>query len=114
DLSGVFSLATPDNAGPARLDAIAYTPSPGEVARARQGPLNGMQAALTRLAAHLPDPSGAASPAAAIDAHIQALSAAPAVAAAGDKVLTPPQALATRADALHFIKQRMQALFSAF
>jgi len=114
DLSGAFSLPTPDNGGPARLDAMAYTPTPGEVARARQQPLNGMQTALTRLAAHLPDLTGAANPAAAIDAHIQALSAAPAVAAAGDKVLTPPEALATRSDALHFIKQRMQALFSAF
>jgi phospholipase C len=113
DLSGAFSLQTPDNGGPAQIDAIPYTPSPGEVARARQQPVNSMQAALTRLAAHLPDLSGTPNATAVINAHIAHLSQAPVIAPTGDKISAAPETLATRADALHFIKQKLQGLFSA-
>ncbi|HET9389968.1 MAG TPA: alkaline phosphatase family protein [Steroidobacteraceae bacterium] len=114
DLSGVLSLQTPDNLGPPRVDAEPYSASPGEVARARQQPVNAMQAALTRLAAHLPDLSQAPDPQTAIAAHIEGLAQAPVIATTGDKVSTPPDTLATRGDALHFIKQKLQGVFGAF
>lgn len=73
-----------------------------------------MQAALTRLAAHLPDLSNAPDAQAAIATHIESRAQAPVIAPTGDKVSTPPDTLATRADALHFIRQKLQGVFGAF
>ena len=55
DVFGVLNLAEPSNLGPESVQALRYTPSPGEVARARQAPPNDMQRALHALSALLPD-----------------------------------------------------------
>jgi phospholipase C len=56
----VLALASPDNLGPIKIDALAYTPTPAESALAQVQPVNGMQEALTHLAANLPNTTGAA------------------------------------------------------
>jgi len=55
DLGNALTLDTPDNPGPARIDALPYAPTPAEVAFAQAMPLNGMQHALVNLAANLPN-----------------------------------------------------------
>jgi phospholipase C len=59
DLAGVLTLANPDNLGPEQINALPYTPTPAEAALAQAQPLNGMQEALTHLAANLPNTTGA-------------------------------------------------------
>jgi phospholipase C len=59
DLAGVLTLANPDNLGPEKINALPYTPTPAEAALAQAQPLNGMQEALTHLAANLPNTTGA-------------------------------------------------------
>ncbi len=110
DLAGVLTLATPDNAGPPRIEALPYVTSPGELARAHGDPLNDMQHSLVALAAHLPPMPPLAQPPADvpafIDAHVQGLLAT----TIAPLVPTP----ATRAEAVHFIKQRLTGLFQYF
>lgn len=110
DLEDALRLATPDNLGPPSLQALPYVPSPGEIARARMEPLNGMQQGLVSLAAHLPPlPALLGSPldvAAFIGDHVQSL-------AAGVNLPAIP-APATRADAVDYVKQRMTELFKYF
>ena len=103
DLSPALSLADPVNLGPPRLDALPFVPSPADVARARLEPLNGMQAALRQLAAHLPVPSEAGGLLPSIEAHITEL------ADAGAQVESALDT--TRGAALAFIKQQLTGLF---
>jgi phospholipase C len=58
DLDAVLTLSTPDNAGPATVEALPYAASPTEVAKMQLAPLNGMQKALVHLAANLPSTAG--------------------------------------------------------
>jgi phospholipase C len=54
DLSGVFNLPAPTNQGPSQISALAYIPTPAEVAEAHAMPLNHMQQGLVEIAGHLP------------------------------------------------------------
>ena len=54
DLDIALTLETPDNLGPEAVQALPYVPDPADVGAARQRPLNDMQEALLKLAAHLP------------------------------------------------------------
>jgi phospholipase C len=58
-VGNALTLAKPDNLGPATVDALPYTPTPAEAALAQAKPVNGMQQALTHLAANLPNTTGA-------------------------------------------------------
>jgi phospholipase C len=58
DLDAVLTLSTPDNVGPATVEALPYAASPTEVAKMQLAPLNGMQKALVHLAANLPSTAG--------------------------------------------------------
>ena len=105
DLAAVLDLATPDNLGPERLQALPYVVSPADVAAAQNHPLNDMQQALVRLAAHLP---ATAAPAGTgflsfIEAHLAALRV-PGAPRPGD--VTQPMA-----DAVKFVKDRLGVLF---
>jgi phospholipase C len=53
-LGAVLSLPQPSNNGPGTISALPYVASPADVANARTASLNGHQAALLQLAAHLP------------------------------------------------------------
>lgn len=110
DLADVLNLAAPDNLGPASIAPFSYVTSPGELARAHGEPLNDMQQSLVALAAHLPPMPPLAQPpadvAAFIETHVQALLA---------KTIAPlVPAPATRAEAVHFIKQKLSGLFKYF
>jgi phospholipase C len=59
DVGNALTLANPDNLGPAKIDALPYTPTPAQSALAQAQPANGMQRALTHLAANLPNTTGA-------------------------------------------------------
>jgi phospholipase C len=54
DLAAVLNLQSPRTDCPNALTALSYVASPADVATARAAPLNGHQAALLQLAAHLP------------------------------------------------------------
>jgi phospholipase C len=54
DLAAILNLPTPRTDCPGPLSALPYVASPADVATARAAPLNGHQAALLQLAAHLP------------------------------------------------------------
>jgi phospholipase C len=54
DIESVLSLTTPDNDGPAQIDAHSYVAGPAEIAQARLGHTNNMQKALLQMAATLP------------------------------------------------------------
>jgi phospholipase C len=54
DLEDALTLPTPDNLGPARLDALPYIATPSELAQAKSIPLNDMQKSLLYLAKRLP------------------------------------------------------------
>lgn len=53
-LGAALSLSAPSNLGPESVDALPYVASPADLANARAMPLNGHQAALLQLGAHLP------------------------------------------------------------
>lgn len=105
DLSGALTLPTPDNLGPPSLQALPFVPSPADLARARLAPVNDLQEALTRLAAHLPDLAATGNTPAAVQAHIAALRLSPGMA-------PPAGVLATKGKAASYIKERLEALFS--
>jgi phospholipase C len=104
DLGAALTLAEPTNLGPAQLEALPFVATPGEIARARLEPLNGMQEALTKLAAHLPLLSAGDNFLSKVQSHISMLKAMV-------EQLLPPSAINTRADALHFIKGKLDAFF---
>ncbi len=54
DLGTALTLQQPTNLGPPHLEALPFTPTPSQVAKAQMAPLNGMQKALATLAANLP------------------------------------------------------------
>jgi phospholipase C len=58
DLESALALASPTNTGPARIRALPYAPTPTTAAVAQTKPLNGMQTALVKLAANLPEGPG--------------------------------------------------------
>ena len=58
DLESALALTSPSNTGPARIRALPYAPTPTTAAVAQTKPLNGMQTALVKLAANLPEGPG--------------------------------------------------------
>src|ERR1700723_1113999 len=99
DPGSALTLTAPTNLGPERIDALPYAPSPNDVARARAEPPNKMQEALTELAAHLPQNLANKSLLATLDNRLlTVLNALPAELA---------NALQSRSNALHFIKDRL-------
>ena len=106
DLGAVLTLAEPTNLGPTQIEALPFVATPGGIARARLEPLNGMQEALTKLAAHLPMLSAGDDFLSKVQSHISTLKAMV-------EQLLPPSTINTRADALHFIKGKLDAFFRA-
>jgi phospholipase C len=105
DPSSALTLTAPTNLGPERVDALPYAASPNDVARARGEPPNKMQEALTELAAHLPQNLANKSLLATLDNRLlTALNALPAELA---------NALQSRSNALHFIKDRLSGFLSS-
>jgi phospholipase C len=104
DLGTVLTLDTPDNLGPEEVSALPYVASPAEIARARLEPLNGMQTALTRLAAHLPAFAAGDSIIAKVEAHVQTL-------LTSAEASLPAGTLDNRGNALHFIKGKPGGFF---
>jgi phospholipase C len=105
DPSSALTLTAPTNLGPERVDALPYAASPTDVARARSEPPNKMQEALTELAAHLPQNLANKSLLATLDNRLlTALNALPADLA---------NALQSRSNALHFIKDRLSGFLSS-
>jgi phospholipase C len=101
DLGDALALDDPENMGPPAIEALPYVPGPAEVAAAQQRPLNNMQEALLRLAAHLP------ANASTVDDHIQRL--------IDMKRLDQTIAVATNVlagEALGTIKARLSGLFA--
>jgi phospholipase C len=105
DPSSALTLTAPTNLGPERVDALPYAASPVDVALARGEPPNKMQEALTELAAHLPQNLASRSLLATLDNRLLTiLNALPAE-------LT--NALQSRSNALHFIKDRLSGFLSS-
>jgi phospholipase C len=75
NVGDALSLPQPTNMGPDHLDALPFVVTPGQVAKAQLAPLNGMQSALVKLAAHLPDTPPAADFTSFVQNHVQKLSA---------------------------------------
>jgi phospholipase C len=101
NLAGALTLAQPTNPGPAHINPRRYTPSPAEVAQAQNMPLNGMQHALVRLAANLPNTVGAVSFKSSVAAQLQeARTEAPRPVPAGVDITH-------NAAAVEFIKRQM-------
>jgi len=73
-VADALSLPEPTNMGPDRLDALPFVVTPSQVAKAQLAPLNGMQSALLKLAAHLPGAPPADDFASFVQNHIERLS----------------------------------------
>jgi phospholipase C len=104
-LGPALTLAAPTNLGPETLDALPYVASPADLADARAMPLNGHQAALLELAAHLPATVAAADFAPFITSYIGHLAAG--------AVGTDTSAIQDVAGAIAFIKTRLGGFFQS-
>lgn len=93
-----LTLDRPDNLGPPRIDALPFTPSLPEIARAQFQSLNDLQHSLMVAAAHLPTSAHEIGP------HLALLTA-------GATIDVP--ANVTCQDARHLIKQRLSQLFGS-
>ncbi len=102
DLDAALTLENPDNLGPEAVQALPYVPDPADVGAARQRPLNDMQEALLRLAAHLPVS------AAAKDDHLAVLTA---LKSRGEQMAVDVEK--TAGQAVHDIKEKLGALFAS-
>ena len=101
DLSSVLGLDAPDNQGPESVTALPYPMTQTDLEKALAAPLNDFQKGLHEAAFYLP-PLGGESAADKIDAHVKNISSAQ----LGD---VPDHE--TPADAVPFIKQRLEAFF---
>jgi phospholipase C len=109
DVGDALTLPQPTNVGPDHLDALPFTPTPAQVARAQAAPLNGMQSALVQLAAHLPGAVATSDFRSFVENHTQAL-------AADSAARTVPAGIdtSTTASASAFITSRMAPFLASF
>jgi phospholipase C len=105
DVGNVLTLQTPDNLGPARIDALPYAASPAAVAKVQNQPLNGMQKGLVDLATNLPTSAVNADPND-IALHIDRLQNAP-------RIEAPAAAALNVRDAAAYVKRQLGDFFSS-
>jgi len=102
DVGNALTLSAPINLGPVHIDPLLYAPSPSEVARAQEQPLNNLQKSLVKLAANLPPNAIGADPAA-IGAHVAQIKV---------KQNEPPiEATASARGGAAFVKQKLGEFF---
>lgn len=109
DLSSALTLPLPTNMGPSSVTALPFTPTPALVARAQAAPLNGMQKALVKLAAHFPGAAPADDAAAFVANHTASLAGG-----AAPRPVPPTVDVTTAAGASAFIKSQVAPFIGTF